>query len=180
MPEWPATYAEREEPFRLRPASARSVLRVKSWLPHSPTMPLILGGCVLPHSVGAVTEGSPRVLTTGPADWLLSHSPTRVERLRNVWAPELTTKNLALVDLTDGLAVLEASGSRVREILSKSCGLDFAPRYFGAGHCARTRFANIPVVIDCLEDSGIFCLYVPRSYRHYLQTWLVDAASIRS
>jgi len=108
---------------------------------------------------------------------MLFPPPTDVVRLRNVWAPELTAQNLALVDLTDGLVVFEVSGSAARDVLSKSCGLNFHPRRFCTGHCARSRFAQIPVVIDCTQDSGVFELYAPRSYAQYLKDWLDDASA---
>jgi heterotetrameric sarcosine oxidase gamma subunit len=107
---------------------------------------------------------------------LLSGSPTPVDRLRNGWAPELTAQHLSLVDLTPGLAVLELSGSEVRDVLAGSCGVDFEVRQFPEGSCARTRLAQIPVVIDCIQGSGTFELYVPRSYESYLTNLLLDAA----
>jgi sarcosine oxidase subunit gamma len=61
-------------------------------------------------------------------------------------------------------------------VLSKSCGLDFHPRRFALGHCARTRFAQIPVLIDCVDALPRFELYVQKSYSHYLEDWLIDAA----
>src|SRR6185369_17042658 len=128
---------------------------VKSWAAErTGAAPLVLAASRLPDAVGPVIEGPPRVLCTGPGEWLMVHPPgIDVPHLRNVVAPELTAQNLALVDLTDGLVVFEVSGSAVRDVLSKSCGLNFHPRSFGSGHCARTRFAQIPVVIDCIEDS---------------------------
>jgi sarcosine oxidase subunit gamma len=177
MPESRLVAATGEEgAFHVRPASARAVLRLKSWRAfRAGSAPLKLA-VALPASVGEVSGGLPRVLCTGPGEWLLVSPQTGVARLRNILAPELTTQELALVDLTDGLTVLEVSGSHVRAVLAKSCGLDFDSRHFGSEHCARTRFAQIPVVIDCTEISGVFQLYVPRSYAPYLKNWLLDAA----
>jgi sarcosine oxidase subunit gamma len=67
-------------------------------------------------------------------------------------------------------------GSAARELLSKGCGLDLHPESFPAGHCARARFAQIPVVIECLEEPPRFEMTVARSYLQYLQSWLEDAA----
>jgi sarcosine oxidase subunit gamma len=64
-----------------------------------------------------------------------------------------------------------------RELLSKGCGLDLHPRFFAPDQCARTRFAQIPVVIDCLNGPSRFELYVARSHLSYLHSWLVDAAA---
>jgi heterotetrameric sarcosine oxidase gamma subunit len=163
--------------FQVRPASARSVLRVKSWQSHrAGGAPLVLGGYELPDSVGEVTVESSRVLCTGPGEWLIVRRPADVSRLRNVWAPELSAQCLALVDLTAGFSVLELLGSDVRKVLAKSCSLDVDPRCFRAGHCARTRFAQLPVVLDCIQDPGVFELYVARSNAQFLNAWLSDAA----
>jgi sarcosine oxidase subunit gamma len=61
-------------------------------------------------------------------------------------------------------------------LLSKGCGLDLHPRSFPAGRCARTRFAQIPVVLDCPDEDSRFDMYAGRSYRQYLHEWLLDAA----
>jgi heterotetrameric sarcosine oxidase gamma subunit len=61
-------------------------------------------------------------------------------------------------------------------MLSKVCALDFERPAFAAGQCARTRFAQIQLIIDCIEDPGTFDLYVGRSCLRYLIDWLDDAA----
>jgi sarcosine oxidase subunit gamma len=87
---------------------------------------------------------------------------------------ELAAEGLMLADLTEGLAVLEVHGPATRDLFSKACGLDFHPRVFGAGRCARTRFAQIPAVLVCLDDLRRFELYVARSYAHYVHAYLTD------
>jgi sarcosine oxidase subunit gamma len=162
--------------FQVRTAQARTIVRLKSWQPsRTDRTPLALAGCTLPDSVGRVTEGLPRILCTAPDEWLLVYAPTSVARLRNILAPELSAQSLVLVDLTDGLVVLEVSGTGVRDVIARSCGLDLDPQQFRAGQCARTRFAQIPVVIDCIQDPGVFHLYAPRSYATWLTDWLNDA-----
>jgi heterotetrameric sarcosine oxidase gamma subunit len=164
--------------FLVRPASARTVMRLKSWR-KSPTdrAPLTVAGCTLPETVGSVTDGLPRVLCTGPGDWLVVYTRDAAATLRYLLGSELSAQSLVLVDLTDGLVVLEVSGSRVRDVLSSSCGLDFHPGRFEVGQCGRTRFAQIPVTIDCPQDFGTFILYVARSYSAWLTDWLLDAAA---
>jgi heterotetrameric sarcosine oxidase gamma subunit len=167
---------KRDDSFHLERASSRVVLRLRSWDARADATPLTLAGCALPDRVGAVVERSPRILCTGPGDWLIVHPPTEVGRLRDAWAPPLTAQSLTFVDLTAGLITLALSGTSLREVFEQSCGLDFDPRHFGAGQCARTRFAQIPVVIDCIQDLSRVELYVARSHAHYLQDWLLDVA----
>ncbi len=162
--------------FDLSPKSDRSILRLKSWTQNPATPRAVWEGRELPTKVGQVLDGDTRVLCTGPADWLLVMPPTNVARLRNVAAPELTSQGLALVDLTGGLKILEVRGVGAWEVLRKACGLDLDPQCFGARQCARTRCANIPVVIECIQAGDLFELYVARSHGAYLESWLEDAA----
>ena len=135
------------EPIQITTLADRTVLRLKSWLPTPPA-------------------GLPaRTLCIGPGDWLIVSSGSS--------APEISGSGLALVDLSDGLVALAVSGPAAREVLSKGCGLDL--HRFAAGKCTRTRFAQIPVVLECLDETR-FELHVARSYLHYLRAWLTDAA----
>jgi sarcosine oxidase, subunit gamma len=157
--------------------TGRTLLRLSSWLPSASfSGPVVWEGRALPLRAGHVLNGEPRALCTAPQEWLLVFPTTDVTGLRQAVESDLSRQSLALVDLTSGLRVLELRGSAARDILSKSCGLDFDPRAFGAGQCARTRFANIPVLIDCTQPTDVFELYVARSYCAYLQSWLEDAA----
>jgi sarcosine oxidase subunit gamma len=67
------------------------------------------------------------------------------------------------VDYSDRLAVIEVRGTAARALLSKGCGLDLSDRAFPARYCARTRFAQLAVILECLDDSR-FELTVARSY----------------
>jgi sarcosine oxidase, subunit gamma len=161
--------------FLAQAAGARLVFSLKSWAV-SPNLRAAPEHPELPLEVGETRAGPPKVLCTGPGEWLLLHPPTEASALQGACARWLSSPGLALVDLTAGLVVLEVSGSQVREVFRKSCGLDFEPRHFSAGQCARTRFAQIPVVIDCLDAGSAFELYVARSYGAYVLAWLEDAS----
>jgi sarcosine oxidase subunit gamma len=129
----------------------------------------------LPLRVGEIaTAFDALALCLGPQEWWLvspEHEPSAItphlER-------ELATEGLMLADLTEGLAVFEVQGPATRDLFSKACGLDFHPRVFGVGRCARTRFAQIPAVLLCRDDPHRFELYVARSYAHYLHAYVTD------
>ena len=156
----------------------RTSLRLKSWLPEvtNGEKPVVLAGRQLPLQVGATLPGPPRVLCVGPGEWLVVSYPRQALELREDIDPDLSRQGVVLVDLTHGLAGLDVRGSAAREVLSKGSGLDFHPRSFPVDRCARTRLAQIPVVIDCLDAPPRFELYVARSYFKYLQSWVFDAA----
>jgi sarcosine oxidase subunit gamma len=182
----------------LEPARVRAVLRLTAW---SNTF----SNGDLPSRVGMTVDGAVRVLCVAPGEWLFVSQEQDASSIRDALSPDLRNEKpsiagrleraaptgrlesgapgpasagagAVLVDITDGIAAFEMHGPAVRDLLAQGCGLDFHPRSFPPGHCARTRFAQIAVLIDCLDELR-FVLYVSRSYAHYLQSWLIDAAS---
>jgi sarcosine oxidase subunit gamma len=137
---------------------------------------VVLGGRAFPSQTGETVPGRTRVLCLGPGEWLIVSDVLSASAEREHIQEETQQQGLALVDVTDGLAVLRIQGPAAREVLAKGCGLDLHARAFRAGQCARTRFAQIPVIVDCLGEPPRFELYVARSYLSYLQSWLIDAA----
>lgn len=164
-------------PLQITPVSGRTSLLLKSWLPEYTNggRPVILAGHELPSQVGGILSGPIRALCIGPGEWVIAWHEYPASGLRQHIEPDLSRLGLVLVGLTDGLVVFEVRGPAARDVLSKGCGLDFHPRVFPAGRCARTRFAQIPVLIECLEQPSRFELYVARSYSGYLHAWLTDA-----
>ncbi len=165
-------------PTQIGVVSGMTTLRLRSWLPERTTgpKPVVLAGQEFPLQVGAIASGPMRALCVGPGEWLIVSRVHTPSNLREYLEPHLHEHGLALVDLTDGLAWLEVRGVAARDLLSKGCGLDLHPRTFPPGQCARTRFAQIPLVMACVEEPSRFELAVARSYLHYLQCWLNDAA----
>jgi sarcosine oxidase subunit gamma len=156
----------------------RVSLRLKSWMPDitSGGRIVTLAGQDFPSQAGATSSGQIRVLCLGPGEWLIASDALEAAFIRDHLEPEMHEQGLVVVDLTQGLRVLQIRGQAMREVLSKGCGLDLHPHHFPAGRCARTRFAQISVVIECLDEPSRFELHVARSYAAYLQSWLLDAA----
>ena len=151
---------------QIRPVRPTAILRLKSWLlvPAGHARPVVVGGEAF------------RALRVGPGEWLVVSDERDASSLREQMQSDLAAQSIALVDLTDGMSTLEVQGPATRELLAKGCGLDLHPQSFPAGHCARTRFAQIPVIVECLDESARFGLYAARSYHNYLYAWLNDAA----
>jgi sarcosine oxidase subunit gamma len=154
-------------------------MRLKSWLPESTTSdkPIVLPGGELSSKVGAILSGSMRVLCLGPGEWLIVSHEHHAASIRKDIELYLPRSGLSLVDLSDGLATLEVQGAPTRDLLAKGCGLDLHPLSFPPGRCARTRFAQVPVVMECRNEPSRFELTVARSYLRYLHAWLADAAA---
>jgi len=164
------------EQLRIDRVSGMSFLRVKAWMPEviAGARTIRLGSETLPSTVGATLAGASRVLCLGPAEWLVV-SPN-LEQLRERYEIEARAQGIALVDFDDALTGIVVAGPAARDVLSKNCGLDLHPGAFPPGRCARTRFAQIPVVIECLDDSPRFALYCGCSYFDYLHAVVADSA----
>jgi sarcosine oxidase subunit gamma len=155
-----------------------TTLLLKSWLNEDTDNDkrMVVAGLELPSHVGSTISGPVRVLCLAPGEWLLVSPAHSGSNLKGELEPDLPTHGLTLVDLTDGFSRLLIQGPLARELLSKGCGLDIHPRHFMAGRCARTRFSEISVVVEC-TGACEFELHVARSYLRYLSSWLVDAAA---
>jgi sarcosine oxidase subunit gamma len=154
----------------------RNVRRLTTWLPpQSAATCALLGKRGLPVQVGETAAAfGALALCLGPQEWWLVSPEHEPSGITPHLASELAAEGLMLGDLTEGLAVLEVHGPGTRDLFSQACGLDFHPRVFGTGRCARARFAQIPAVLSCRDDLQRFELYVARSYAHYVHAYLMD------
>jgi len=116
-----------------------------------------------------------RVLWLGPDEWLVvvqGAAPDLLPRLERA----VMGRRAAVSDLSSSRAIVEIGGAQARALLEIGCGLDLHSRAFGAGQCAQTLFARVPVILDQLDDAPHYRLLVHRSYAHWLGDWLIDAA----
>ncbi|MEQ8263872.1 sarcosine oxidase subunit gamma family protein [Pseudohaliea sp.] len=113
---------------------------------------------------------------SAPGEWVVSvpvgTEAVVIESLRSRCGDFFAVLNV----ITDSRVCLHLSGTNVRELLARGCTVDFHPDSFCVGHCASTRFADIPVMVLRPGEDGDFLLYVDSSYGDYLFKWL-EAAS---
>ena len=117
------------------------------------------------------------MLCLAPGDWLIISQVLSGTKLHARLLTEIPEHGFALVDLSQALTTVRVAGRAARDLLSKGCGLDLHPRNFPDGRCARTRFAQIPLIIDCVGSQPQFELYAGGSYSSYLQSWLSSATA---
>jgi sarcosine oxidase, subunit gamma len=145
----------------------REVVHLKGW-GAEPGLPLFSPSKLDP---------SARLLKLGPDEWIVVSEALKPADLFERVKSELPNAAVAIVDLSCALKVLRLEGVAARDLLSGGCGLDLHSQSFPAGHSSRTRLAQLAVIIDCSSDDR-FDLYVGRSYRAYLESWLRDAQSL--
>jgi sarcosine oxidase subunit gamma len=134
-------------------------------------------GCPISDQPNRRTGTDPYALWLAPDKRLLvSQTADRNSFLYNL-AAALSGRFAVAADVTDGLAVLDLGGDRLPDLLAMACALDLDPRGFGSDQCARTLFANIPVILYRYGPAGAFRLHADASMIGYLWTWLDQAAT---
>lgn len=87
----------------------------------------------------------------------------------------LDGQHVSVVDVSGNRTCLELSGAKAREVMKKSCRLDMDAQSFKPGDCAQARIEKAPCIIQMLDDSPTWRLYVRPSFAEYLVDWLLDA-----
>jgi sarcosine oxidase subunit gamma len=128
---------------------------------------------LLPKHPLCATDGDPRGLWMAPDTWLLASAGISVMALQQTVSSALAGLLHAATDLSDALVVLRLEGPGSRSVLSSGCGLNLSDREFPPGHCARTRFAHLPLLIHRSTAAECFELYVDRSYAAALWNWFL-------
>lgn len=153
-------------------------IRVQSW-GDSGLLPAALEavvGAPWPTAVGCSSGDRTRVLCFGPTDWLVLSDGAADAPVRDL-EEAAKGSTLSVTDVSQGLVAIEVAGACARDLLAKACGLDVHARSFRPGVCARTRFADVAVIVHPVGDGAAFHCYVSRSYGEYLLQWLTDAAA---
>ena len=118
----------------------------------------------------------PHSIWLGPDQWLVTSDSKSAEKLITFINRALSERLHAATDTSAALTCFELSGHASRTILTMGCGLDLDPRSFAQGHCARTKFACVPLLIVATKKD-VYDLYVDRSLSLYLQKWVASAIS---
>lgn len=135
----------------------------------------VLRGIRWPCYPNTTAGRDPLICWLGPERWLVSSqestAPALIEELRAATGGYLA----AIVDISDSVAFIQLVGEAARHLLARGTGLGLDDRVLGPGRCARTRFANLAVLLRPLDESG-YELLVDRSEAQFLLEWLRDAA----
>ncbi len=132
-------------------------------------------GLALPTAPNsALAAGELAALWTGPGRALLIAPDAHPleEKLRQ----SLADLEVAVTALGHGRTVIRLSGSHVRDLLAKGCGLDFHPRVFGAGSAVQSGYAHVNVLLHALDDSPTVDLYAARGFAVSLWEHLLEGA----
>jgi sarcosine oxidase subunit gamma len=135
-------------------------------------------GIALPRGPHRAANGAIAFAGTGPETWL-----TTAESAGNAFAASLRDAvhdDAAVVDQSDGYAVLRVTGPNARNVLAKGVPVDLHPSAFRVGDVASTLVAHIGVVLWRLDDdkgSAVFEIAVFRSLAGALWHWLSESGA---
>ena len=128
----------------------------------------------IPETMNTWLGEDPVYCRVGPDSWLLISARHDGAELADAARTACAKCSCAVTDLSDAHACIVVEGPRALEILVRGCALDFAA--FGDDACARTRFAQLPVMLRRASPDR-FELLVDRAVAKHLFDWLQDAAA---
>ena len=131
-------------------------------------------GVQLPHRPMRVGDADISFLWYGPNRWMAVSERNGGRELETELQRHLG-QLAAVVDHSDGRAVVRVSGARTRDVLAKGLPIDLHPRVFKANDVALTHASHIGVLIWQVDDAPTYDIAVPRSYAHSFCDWLLGA-----
>jgi len=135
-------------------------------------------GCGLPIVANTVSEAPGNtVYWLGPNEWLIVTTGERTAAVESELRTALAGHFVAVTDVSGGQTVVLLRGGAIRDVLAKGCPLDLHLRAFGAGRCAQSHLAKVPILLRQVDDEPSFEIIVRRSFADYFWLWLEDAAA---
>lgn len=133
-------------------------------------------GVALPNTPNTTAGGDPLLWWRGPGHWMATSEGLRASELVNELTVATEGYLSSVVDISDAVTALQLLGSAVPALLARGTSLDLDRGTFGPGHCARTRLAQLAVLLRPLEENGYEVL-VDRSEAQFLLDWFRDSAA---
>uniref|UniRef100_UPI000365814E sarcosine oxidase subunit gamma n=1 Tax=Nocardiopsis chromatogenes TaxID=280239 RepID=UPI000365814E len=135
-------------------------------------------GAALPGPGGVARTERVAVLGLGPDEWLLVGPEGAAQGLQDTLTAALDRAFGAVVDVSAHRTIVEVSGPKALDVLSKGCALDLHPRVFASDRCAQTDVGRTAAILMRHDVAATgFWVFVRASYARYLADWLTDAAA---
>ncbi len=122
---------------------------------------------------GAVHQGDDaRILWLGPDEWLVETD--RGNEVAKRLEEALARLHAAVTVVGDGSVTFFLTGQHAQDVLAKGMTLDLDR--LGAGRCARSLLAKVPVLLRRPADEPGYEITIAQSFADYARRWLEDAA----
>ena len=163
--------------LRLTVLPARTVIQLRfAGLAPKGIGTLKIAGRPVPQAINTWSGDDPVICRIAPDTWLLFSALHEAPELLDAVRTACGKKACAITDLSDAYVTLALDGARAASVLARGCGIDFSATAFGPNACARTRLAQLPVVVRRVTAERFECV-VDRSAAQYVFDWMQDAAA---
>jgi sarcosine oxidase subunit gamma len=125
---------------------------------------------VEPNTVAA--SGEIGVLWLGPDEWLVTAPAAAGSDFAERLESALSGLHHSLIDVSEGRVILELEGADARAVLAQAMSLDLRPRAFEPGRCAQSGLARVPVILQQIDATPRFRIFVRASFAPYVTEWL--------
>ena len=119
-----------------------------------------------------ITNDKITALWLSQKEWLLIFNSLitnkEVESLQN----DLRSTHSLAIDVSDRWTVINISGNKVTDVLSKGTFIDLDNSVFGEGSCAQTTLWSVNVIIYKINSKPSFDLFVDSTMATFLWEWL--------
>ena len=160
--------------LRIAVLPLRTVLRLQLGARSQRTVATLrVAGRPLPVRVNAWVGEDPVFMRIAPDTWLAESALHEAAELMQAVRAGCGRRSFAVTDVSDSLVAIAVEGPRASMLLARGCGLDFAA--LANSGCARTRLAQLPVVVRHVTSERFECL-VDRAAAQWLYDWMEDAA----
>ena len=160
---------------RLAPCPSLSVISVRARVGALVRVAQALGAPALPAPNVVATSRLGDCLWVRPDEWLVIGDAAARQAALRALEEAVGPDDGAVVDISASRTALELVGARSRDVLASCCPLDLHPRAFVVGRCAQTLIAKSPVLLQLVDATPRWRLYVRPSLAAYVISWLTDA-----
>jgi heterotetrameric sarcosine oxidase gamma subunit len=163
--------------LRVSVLPARAIVRLQLGARSQKTVnSLKIAGRPMPIAANSWSGDDPVICRIAPDTWLLMSALHDAPEIIPAVRTGCGRRSFAVTDVSDSLVTLWIEGSDTQALLARGCGLDLSLGAFGLQACARTRLAQLPVVIRRATPDRFECV-VERASAQWLYDWLTDAAA---
>lgn len=131
----------------------------------------------LPDTARRVEGNGICVIWHGPDQWIaMAERGANGRDLERELMP-LLAGLAAVVDQSDGRAVVRVSGTRIRDVLAKGIPVDLHPRAFASNGVAITHASHIGIILWQTDAAPVYEIAMFRSFADSFAGWLMHSAA---
>ena len=154
----------------------RTILRLQLGTRSQKTVAALrIAGRSLPAAMNSWLGDDPVFMRIAPDTWLLESALHEATDLVPATRTGCGRRSFAVTDVSDAYVTMAVEGTLAAPLLARGCSLDLSPEAFSNSACARTRLAQLPIVLRRVTSERFEC-HVDRSAALWLHEWMEDAA----